>query len=221
MKDFSQIKVIFFDIGDTLYTNEELEKEYPQKLYELLSDTKGISLDEAKAQLKQVTEKLKQTEKHVTKVRAMAELGYSRAECHEAFCKIDPHKFLSKDPQLDATIAELAKKFKLGIVSNFKRSHVIQILDALGLQKAYFPLMVTEDNVEKLKPALEPFQKAIALSGFAAKECLYVADSPTKDMRPAKEVGMTTVLMKVSPSDDELTSADAHIDSVAELPSLL
>jgi HAD superfamily hydrolase (TIGR01549 family) len=221
MKNFSDIKTIFFDIGDTLYSNEDLEKEYPRKLYDLLCSTKNISRDEAKALLKETTEKLKQTEKHVTKVRAMTELGYSRAQCHEAFCTVDPYQFLSKDAQLDETIVKLSKKYKLGILSNFKISHVKQILGALGLKDTYFSFWVTEDIVTEIKPALEPFQKAAELSGFTANECLYVGDSPSKDMRPAKEVGMTTVLVKVNPSDDDLANADAYITSVTELPSLL
>ncbi|MDE2590492.1 MAG: HAD family hydrolase [Patescibacteria group bacterium] len=221
MKDFSQIKVIFFDIGDTLYTNEQLEKAYPQKLYELLSLSKGISIDQAKLLLHETTEKLKLTEKHVTKVRAMAELGYSRAQCHDVFSTVNPYQFLAKDQKLDEVITSLAKNYKLGVISNFKRSHVVQILEALGLQENFFTFMVTEDIVEKLKPALEPFQKAVELSGVTAQACLYVGDSPSKDMRPAKEVGMTTILMKTHPKQDDLHYADEHIDSIVQLPSLL
>ncbi len=221
MSEFQNIKAIFFDVGDTLYTNEDLEKEYPRQLYKLLSATKGIEKDEAKQLLKDTTEKLKQTEKHVTKVRAMAELGYTRAQVHEVFCKIDPYQFLSKDPGLDAVISQLAQKYKLGIISNFKRSHLVQILDALGIKESWFPLMVTEDIVQEIKPALEPFQKAVELAGAAADEVLYLGDSPGKDMRPAKEVGMKTILVKTNPASEDMENADASVTSVKELPSIL
>src|SRR5579872_5173196 len=208
MSRFKNIKAIFFDVGDTLYTNEDLEKEYPRQLHLLIASSKGIDKDQAKQLLKDTTEKLKNTEKHVTKVRAMAELGFTRAQVHIAFCKVDPYQFLSKDPELDKVISQLARRYKLGLISNFKRAHVVQSLDALGLQEKYFPLMVTEDIVQEIKPALEPFQKAIQLSGANADEVLYVGDSPSKDMRPAKEVGMKTVLVKTNPAHEEMQNAD-------------
>lgn len=221
MNTFQNIKAIFFDVGDTLYTNEDLEKEYPRQLYKLLSETKGISEDQAKKLFKETAEKLKQTEKHVTKVRTMAELGYTREQTHGAFCKVDPHQFLTKNSELDAAISQLAQKFKLGLISNFKRYHLVQILEALGLHEELFPLMVTEDVVQEIKPALEPFKKAVELAQTAADEVLYVGDSPGKDMRPAKEVGLKTILLRANPLPEDMTNADASIASVHELPSIL
>jgi HAD superfamily hydrolase (TIGR01549 family) len=220
-KHFKVIKAIFFDVGDTLYSNEALEKEYPRQLYNLLAKTEHIEKDKAKMLLKETTEKLKHTERHVTKVRAMKELGFTRAQVHEAFCKVDPYAFLSPDSELNKAIKALSNKYKLGVISNFKRSHLLQILDALGLEAKHFSLMVTEDIVEEIKPAPEPFEKAVELSGFFATECLYVGDSPTKDMRPAKEVGMMTILVKSHPDEEQMKHADGSITTVEELLHLL
>jgi putative hydrolase of the HAD superfamily len=218
---FGNIKTIFFDIADTLYSNEAMEAAYPAKLVELLATERNISQDEAKALLKETSEKLKGTVKHVTKVRAMAELGYDRAQVHEAFCKVDPAEFLSSDKELDAVVAQLATKYKLGIISNFKRSHVVEILEALGLSPGWFPWLVTEDIVTEIKPDHEPFLKAIELSGYTAGECLYVGDSPTKDMRPAKEVGMATILIGDAIPDEYATYIDTAIPDVKQLVGLL
>jgi len=220
-KKFVHMKAIFFDVGDTLYSNEKMEKEYPRQLYKLIAKTRNIEKDAAKQLLKDITEKLKATEKHVTKVRAMKELGFTRAQVHEVFCKVDPSQFLTKDPELDAVIAKLAKKYTLGIISNFKRSHMIEIFHALGLSEQQLSLMVTEDIVQEIKPHPEPFQKAVELAGVSASECLYVGDSPSKDMRPAKEVGMMTILVKAHPEPDDMKFADANITNVKELSALL
>lgn len=218
---YNKIKAIFFDVGDTLYSNEELEKAYPKKLYELISTTKNLPLEKAKELLNSTTEKLKATEKHVTKVRAMAELGYPRAQVHEAFCKIDPFQFLEKDPELVRVISLLASKYQLGLISNFRKSHLIQIINALGLTENQFPTMVTEDIVKEIKPAHEPFKKAIELAGGLPSEVLYVGDSPSKDMMPAKEVGMMTILVKENPTPGDLQNADGHVSKVADLIKLL
>ena len=221
MSDFGNIKAIFFDVGDTLYTNEDMEKEYPRQLYKLIAQDRGIDKEKAKELLKETSEKLKQTEKHVTKVRAMAELGYTRAQAHEAFCKVDPSQFLTKDPILSNTLFDLAKKYKLGIISNFKKSHMLEIFKALGISDSLLTLMVTEDIVTEIKPAHEPFLKAIELAGCKSEECLYVGDSPTKDMLPAKEVGMKTILIRHNPQPKDLENADDHIEKIDQLPTLL
>jgi HAD superfamily hydrolase (TIGR01549 family) len=221
MNKFKNIKAIFFDVGDTLYSNEEMEKEYPRQLYKLIAQTKGIDKEQAKVLLKETSEKLKQTEKHVTKVRAMAELGYTRAQTHEAFCKVEPSQFLTKDPKLDAVISELSKKYRLGIISNFKKSHMLQIFKVLGISENQLPLMVTEDIVTEIKPAHEPFLKAIELSGFKPKECLFIGDSPGKDMRPAKEVDMATILIKHNPEKEDLINTDANIEKVEDILEIL
>ncbi len=221
MNKFKNIKAIFFDVGDTLYKNEDMEKEYPRQLYKLIAQTKDMDKEQAKALLKETSEKLKQTEKHVTKVRAMAELGFTRPQVHEAFCKVDPSQFLNKDKTLDATISALAGKYKLGIISNFKKSHMLEIFNALGLSEQLLPLMVTEDIVTEIKPAHEPFLKAIDLAGCKPEDCLYIGDSPSKDMCPAKEVGMTTILIKHEPTQEDLADTDGHIEKIEDLLNLL
>lgn len=215
------IKAIFFDTGDTLYTNEQMEDAYPEKLAELLASMQSISKEEAKKLLDETTKKLKDTVKHVTKVRAMAELGFTRPQVHEAFCKVDPKDFLFPDPELDAMMSKLSATYKLGIISNFKRSHILEILSALGLSSEWFPLLVTEDIVKEIKPHHEPFLKAIELSGYLSDECLYVGDSPTKDMLPAKEVGMKTVLVASNPTLEDLQNVDKCIPDIKALEKLL
>lgn len=220
-KSFADVKAIFFDTGDTLYFSAEMESAYPNKLTELLETTRKISHDEAESLLKETTQKLKGAVKHVTKVRTMAELGFSRAQVHEAFCKVNPKEFLAVDQELDSVMARLSRKYKLGIISNFKRSHILEILDALGLSPDWFPLLVTEDIVKEIKPDHEPFLKAVELSGYAANECLYVGDSPTKDMQPAKEIGMATILVGDGIPDEQAMYVDAVIPDVKKVVDLL
>jgi putative hydrolase of the HAD superfamily len=219
--NFENIKAIFFDTSDTLYSNVELEAAYPQELVELIAVSRQISQAEAKALLKGTANKLRGEVKHVTKVRTMAELGFSRTQVHEAFCKVNPHEFLKPDKELDTVMTDLSKKYKLGIISNLKRSHVLEVLDALGLSAELFSLLVTEDIVAEIKPDHEPFLKAIELSGYTPSECLYVGDSPTKDMQPAKEAGMVTILIGNTKPNEQASYIDAIIPDVKNIVGLL
>jgi putative hydrolase of the HAD superfamily len=222
LRDFTNIKAIFFDTSDTLYKNKELEKAYPEKLVELIAETKSISKDSARQLLDSTTEILKSSEKHVTKVRAAEELGFSRSEVNEkAFCKVKPGDYLEKDEELGVVIAKLAKHYKLGIISNLKKSHILEVLEALGLSPNNFSYFVTEDIVRQIKPAAEPFLKSVKLANCKPDECLYVGDSPTKDMRPAKESGMKTILVAENPSDQDKKYSDDVINNIKVLPNLL
>lgn len=219
---FTNIKVIFFDTSDTLYKNAELESAYPKKLIELIAQTHNLSIEEAANQLKQTVERLKTTEKHVTKVRAAAEFGISRTQVHqEAFCKVVPSEYLHKDEALEKVMEKLAKHYKLGIISNLKKSHMLDIFAALGLSPEWFPFFITEDIVKEIKPHHEPFLNAVELSGCRANECLYVGDNPTKDMQPAHEVGMKTVLVSDNLADGQSTYVDGTIADVKNIVNLL
>lgn len=220
---FENIKAIFFDTSDTLYKSAELEAAYPKKLVELIAETCNLSADEAANQLKETVERLKTTEKHVTKVRAAAEFGLSREQVHQqAFSKVMPSEYLAKDEALDNVMSLLANHYKLGIISNLKKSHMMEIFSALGLSPSWFPLFVTEDIVQEIKPHHEPFLKAVELSGYEASECLYVGDSPTKDMKPAHDVGMRTILVSIDATDSEHAQyVDETVADVKKIIDLL
>ncbi|MBP6880457.1 HAD family hydrolase [Candidatus Saccharibacteria bacterium] len=221
-KKFEKIKAVFFDTSDTLYKSVELEAAYPRKLVELIAETCNISTEEAEHQLNETIEQLKETENHVTKVRAAAEFGINRKQVHQkAFCKVIPSEYLRKDDGLNSVMAHLAKYYKLGIISNLNKLHMLEVFSALGLSPEWFPLFVTEDIVNEIKPHHEPFLKAIELSGYTASECLYVGDSPTNDMRPAHEVGMTTILIASGVAEEYSTYVSECIPDVKDIIDLL
>ena len=215
--DFADVKTLFFDVSDTLYVNEELEKQYPKVLTELVAKGKGISFDEAKVLIAETTERLTQTESHVTKVRAFRELGFSREDGQVAIATIRPQEYLQEDSELAEILELLGKRYQFGLITNLRKAHLIDVLRALGLAEGLFTYYVTEDVVEETKPHPEPFIKAIAMSGISAGECCYIADSPTKDIQPAKLQGMKTIILKATPNENDLSNADACIKTISEI----
>lgn len=98
---------------------------------------------------------------------------------------------------------------------------MLEVFSALGLSPDWFPLFITEDIVKEIKPHHEPFLKAVELSGCKASECLYVGDSPTKDMRPAHEVGMATILVSNNINNEHSAYVDGNIIDVKNIVDLL
>lgn len=222
LAEFTDIKAIFFDTAETLYTSPEMEAAYPEAVAKLVAKTRHISLEAAEALLKQTKNQLQQTTtEHITKVRTMAELGFSRAQVHEAFCTVNPRDFLQPDPALNAVMAELKQHYRLGIISNFKAAHIAEILAALDLSVDWFPILVTEDVVTEIKPNPEPFLKATELASCQPQECLYIGDSLTKDIKPAKKVGMQTILVSRVVDEKQEPVADAIILDVKQVIKLL
>lgn len=212
--------VILFDLGGTLYENREFDAQYPKQLYHLLAGDMGITVDDAQRLLGETSRKLEaKTGKHITKVAAMEALGYTRRQVHDEFCKIDPTEYLRPDLRLAGLIERLSGRYRLGMVTNFRRAHVVRILDALGVDSGLFEVLVGEDDVLEIKPHHEPFLKALELLGELPENCVYVADSIGKDLRPAREVGMRTVL--VGGVGDELGCVDACVRSILGLEEVL
>ena len=217
---FANTKALFFDVSDTLYVNEGLEKEYPRVFTEAVADLHHCSFDEAKGLIKETTERLSATEKHVTKMRAISELGVTRELAWEYIARIRPQDFLSKDAPLRDMLERLHQKYRLGVISNVPRANLLDVLGALGLGAHVFDYLVTADEVERSKPYPEPFLKAIELSGLTPAETVFIGDSPSKDIRPAKELGMQTILLKREPSAEDLQNADAYITGIDQLSYL-
>jgi FMN phosphatase YigB (HAD superfamily) len=215
-----EVKMIFFDLGNTLYRDDEMEREYVIRLHKLLADDRQIPLAEAENLFDTTRNRLKTRLQHATKVSAMEALGYTRKQVHDAFCQVDPGVFLTRNPQLSQFLTRLSERFKLGIITNFRMSHVQSILDVLGVDIRVFDVVITEDTTAQIKPHKEPFTKAVELAGLTPQQCVYVADSLTKDLAPAKSIGMKTILVS-GKGAVTAASADAVIPDVLDLTEAL
>ncbi len=148
----------------------------------------------------------------------MDSLGFTRAEVHQAFCLVNPEEFLQPDNELRKFLEALSKRYSLGIISNFKKSHALEILKALGLSPTIFTHYITEDILTNIKPDPEPFRRAVELSGECPANCVYVADSISKDLKPAKEVGIQTIWVnKKTLKEDQRQWVDGQVSCVIEL----
>jgi len=68
------------------------------------------------------------------------------------------------------------------------------------------------------KPKKECFLEIIKVSNIPPNEILYIGDREKVDIIPAKNVGIKTVLLT---NDDKQTIADAKINSIGEIVTLL
>lgn len=90
-------------------------------------------------------------------------------------------------------LERLAKKYKLGIVSNFY-GNLSDILKAEGLL-GYFGAVADSERVGHIKPSREIFDHAMKTLGVSPAETLMVGDSIKRDMKGAEDLGMPHALI--------------------------
>ena len=97
-------------------------------------------------------------------------------------------------PDVKPTIGKLRRKgIKLAIVTDAPRIEAWIRLAAMGIQDR-FDAVVTFDDSRMKKPGLRPFQIALMKLKVRPQDALVVGDSMSKDMAPAKRLGMVSVL---------------------------
>jgi len=129
-------------------------------------------------------------------------------------------KFLRRNTSI---LMALKRKFNLGIISNFygnldtvlKEFHIYELFD----------FVLDSFHVGQSKPDPRIFQQAIDLSGQESRAMCFVGDNPNRDIRPARKLGMTTILIYENDRTKDKTpedngGADYMMTSFPEILSL-
>lgn len=96
-------------------------------------------------------------------------------KCADIYFKIS-QDFLSEIrlyPKVRTMLHELSKQYKLAIVSNGKKEHIIDRIEFLDIAK-YFDYVGGFESGEK--PSAEPLLKCVRSFGFAPEEAIYIGD---------------------------------------------
>ncbi len=101
-----------------------------------------------------------------------------------------PQRYVCVDGTVEL-IKELSKTHQLGIVTTRNRDDAHQFLVKFGLQDT-FDVIVTRQDVRRLKPHPEPIRYAARQLGCSPKQCVMVGDT-TVDIQAGKRAGALTV----------------------------
>ena len=119
-------------------------------------------------------------------------------------------------------VKELARKFKLGVISNGFTDVQYRKLETMGLRDL-FACIVLSEEIGIRKPDPRIFLRAASLLHRQPQECLYVGDSYANDVIGAKTAGMLACWLNRAAvkMTDEKIKPDFIITKFAELPVLL
>ena len=119
-------------------------------------------------------------------------------------------------PGVDDTLRTLAQSYPLAIVTTRSRASTQEFLDMFDLNDL-FAVVVTRDDVQRLKPHPEPVLQAVEKLGQVVEGCVMVGDTSV-DVQAARAAGtsMVAVLCGFGQYQD-LKDADVILDSTVEL----
>ncbi len=127
-------------------------------------------------------------------------------------------------PDTVAALQALAKRFRLGIISN-----VDDDLFAVTRTKlqAPFDLVVTAQQIQSYKPSLKNFQETLRRSGLKKEEILHAGQSVLHDIIPANFLGIRNIWVNrpsirpgAGATRHAVAQPTAEVHSLAELAKL-
>lgn len=209
------VRCVLFDLDGTLYDSPEYSDRLETEILRFVSEKLELGGSETKELLNQRRKQLG------TLTRAIQSLGIDRNAFFQALTdRISPSLYISRDSEVQETIRALREQgFKTGLVSNSGRPLVLKILDAIGLDRSLFDVIITSTEAEP-KPSPQPFQLAAEKLACAVEEIVYVGDREEAEIQPAKHFGLKTILVSRSGAVQNV-SADIVIRSVSEVLNLL
>jgi len=230
------IKAILFDMFDTLMLIEKDHAFYSPSLhasYEFLA-ARGVSVTFEEFEKAYVTVRdtlyaevnadLGEPHFNIRIAGALKQLGYNYDASNplvtgatDAFCE----RFMTYvkiDKLAESVLRKLRKRYELGVVSNFAIPEcVYRLLERHGLEK-YFDAIIVSGAVNKRKPHLEIFRRALQELGVTAEETVFVGDTVDADVLGPKAAGMKTIyLERRLQKDAEIACPTQTIKSLEQL----
>ncbi len=205
------ISHILFDLDDTLYPRHAgVMDQIRDRMLVYLRSRLNLSPDEADALRRHYFQT------YGTTMRGL-QINYQidTEEYLDYVHDIPLHNYLTVNTRLDAVLASIPL-IKV-VFTNSSREHATRVIDLLGIRHHFDRIIDVRDVGYESKPQPSAYQRACDLLGALPEECVMVDDN-TRNLRPAKALGMTTVLVLdgTAPSPEGADKSADHIISCVE-----
>jgi putative hydrolase of the HAD superfamily len=125
--------------------------------------------------------------------------------------------YLQPNPALDAMLARLPHE-KV-IFTNADAAHARRVIERLGIARHFSTIVDIEALDFISKPDPRAYDRALALLGARAAECVF-ADDGARNLAPARALGMLTVLVDAA-QPPAVSGVDLVIPSILDLEAAL
>jgi len=205
------LRCALFDLDNTLYPESSgLMAEIGNRMNLYMSERLGIPADKARELRRSFLVS------HGTSLNGLRRCYEIDPDDFLSFVHDIPlERFISRDESLDRMLADLPLR-KI-IFTNSDARHARRVLTRLGIIR-HFEAIIDIHFIEFCnKPDPRAYRIALDFAGVKPEECMLLEDYPV-NIRPAKAMGMTTVLVGKGGKDSENAGiSDYAIDNIVEL----
>jgi putative hydrolase of the HAD superfamily len=180
---------IILDLDGTVYPNNNgMWQEIVKRIYDFMKIQLSIPENEI------ISLRESYFAKYGTTLRGLQHNYDVDSEAYLSYVHDIPlANYVSPDPKLRAMFESLPQK--KWILTNADANHADRVLTHLGVRDLFDGLMGVSDNNYATKPDIFPYQQALKMTNhIAPAKCLF-ADDLEKNLKPAKELGIFTLLI--------------------------
>lgn len=199
------IRFLLFDLDETLYPRDAgVMQEIGRLIRRYIVQEYGVTAEEADALARRYHQE------YGTSMRGLLLNNKLDVERFLAYVHDLPPDLLQPNPKLDALLASLPGD-KV-IFTNADQNHAERVLTQLGIRRHFSRIVDVVEVGYIPKPNLAAYTNCLRLLDARPEECVLIEDTG-RNLVPAKQLGMTTVLVDGDPNDP----ADYKIPTILEL----
>lgn len=200
-------KFIIFDLDDTLYPRDSgLMQEVGRRIQVWLCDYLELTWEEAIALRREYFQRY-----GTTLGGLMADHGVDARDYLAFVHDIPVEDYLDPDPALAAMLDTIP--LRKAVYTNATSEYARQVVRALGVADHFEHVIGIREVGLRNKACREAYEQTLALLGARGCECIMVEDTAL-NLRAAKALGLTTVLVGADGSTGLAKVTDARVDFV-------
>lgn len=190
------LRVLMFDLDGTLYDCQALLDKQREVAIDIIKDHIDCDWNEAEHKLDETQNQMQQSLGYFPSMTAAAvKIGVPLKEYVKSCAdRYDGSEYLERDQQLINTLMKLQQHYNLALVSNNNSTQIERMLSKMGIENI-FQLKLGVDNTYYIKPDVRVYQHAMNKLGVLPEECMVIGDRQDIDLKPAKDLGMITMLV--------------------------
>jgi putative hydrolase of the HAD superfamily len=210
------IRLLLFDLDDTLYPRQVgIMGQIRTLILRYIRTRLGLSPEEAEALRWHYLQTYGTTMRGL-QVNYQIDVDEFLDYVHD----IPLHEYLQPNPTLEAALASIPQE-KI-VFTNASREHAERVLRQLGIRQHFSRIVDVRDVGFESKPQPAAYRRVCDLLDARPEECLLVEDN-VRNLRPAKALGMVTVLVGEdgSRTGDGVDYAIPRIEEIGQVAKIL
>jgi putative hydrolase of the HAD superfamily len=204
------IRTILFDLDDTLYPRGSgIMEQIRELILDYVRTRLGLPLEEADALRRHYFQTYGTTMRGL-QINHQIDADEFLRYVHD----IPVAQYIRANPRLDAVLEALPQR-KV-VFTNASQEHAEAVLDALGVRRHFARIVDVRDMDYESKPQPHAYARICEMLAARPEACMLVEDN-VRNLRPAKDLGMATVLVGGDGSDPSVDYAIARVEEIGQV----